>query len=154
MAGIILLTIFYLAHRKDLIQMICVLISVGSYPLALVLKGLFHESRPTGFNPIVYVKWDVYSFPSAHTMFYIAFFGCIIYLTFALKGMDKVLRHTIRLLSSVLVASVGASRIALGAHFIRDVIFGYLFGLVYLALVIMLEKSLAQKQAKRLPTHK
>lgn len=135
--------------------MLFTILSLSSGLYSAVLKSVFKLGRPEGYLPEGLIPWErilkseIYSFPSTHTVFYTAFFGYLIYLSYSIKGLDKLTRHAVRIFSAVMVLLVGGSRVLLGAHYIRDVVAGYIFGLVYLGLLIAGERFLAQRQLNR-----
>ena len=147
-AGVVLL---YLLVKKDYLRMLFTALSLGSGLYSAVLKSIFKLQRPEGYLSEGFIPWEwllkseVYSFPSTHTVFYTAFFGYLIYLSYSIKGLDKLTRHAIRIFSAVMVLLVGGSRVLLGAHYVRDVVAGYIFGLLYLGLLIAGERFLAQR---------
>jgi len=149
-AGVVLL---YFLVKKDYLRMLFVALSLGSGLYSAVLKSIFKLHRPEGYLPEGLIPWErvikseLYSFPSTHTVFYTAFFGYLIYLSYSIKGTDKLTRHAIRIFSAIMVLLVGGSRVLLGAHYVRDVVAGYVFGLVYLGLLITGERFLAQRLA-------
>ena len=70
----------------------------------------------------------------------IAFFGFLLYLAIYLKKFDKLLRFVVIVLSTYFITFVGLSRIVLGEHWPTDVLWGYLFGLAYLGILILIDK--------------
>ncbi len=156
-AGIVLL---YFLVKKDYLRMLFVTLSLGSGLYSAFLKSAFKLQRPEGYLSEGFIPWErvlkseVYSFPSTHTVFYTAFFGYLIYLSYSIKGLYKLTRHAIRIFSAVMVLLVGGSRVLLGAHYVRDVVAGYIFGLIYLGLLIAGERFLAQRQSNTRPARK
>lgn len=153
--------LFYLIAKKKIINFFVLLLSVLSFPYSSFLKGLFKLERPQGFLfkmdiPVKFLeKYEIYSFPSTHTVFYTAFFGYLFYLSYKIKNIDKMLRHFVRIFCFIVILFVGVSRIYLNAHYLRDVIGGYFFGFLYLAFMINFEKFLEQKStSKRLKRKK
>lgn len=133
--------VIYLVYNKYLKEAFFLLLSSLSYPISLYLKLLFKHDRPhTSFLKTSII--DIYSFPSSHVLVYTTVFGYVLYLTFKIKKMDKLLKFTLRILSLYLIILVGASRVFLGEHWIKDIIFGYLIGLILLIFIIFLEKSM------------
>jgi membrane-associated phospholipid phosphatase len=101
-----------------------------------VAKAIVHRARPAA--DIVHVVQTVsgYSFPSGHVVFYTAFFGFLIFLAYSLLKERVVWRSTLIFVFSFLVATIGISRIYLGAHWFSDVLGAYLLGSLWLALTI------------------
>ena len=155
----LLMTLYFL-FRKDWIRVVLVFLSMCSGLCSVLLKGLFEQSRPEGYVSTGFIPWErifvweSYSFPSTHTVVYTAFFGYLFYLSLKLKGVDKIIRHITRLFCAFMVVFVGVSRILLGAHFTKDVVTGYLIGFLYLGGIIVLERFLEQRQAKKLLKHR
>lgn len=148
MSGVVLL---YFLVKKDYLRMLFVTLSLCSGLFSAVIKSIFKLERPEGYLREGLIPWErvlkseVYSFPSTHTVFYTAFFGYLIYLSYSIKGLDKLSRHALRIFSAVMVLLVGGSRVLLNAHYTRDVVAGYSFGLLYLGLLIAGERFLAQR---------
>ncbi|PIS22011.1 hypothetical protein COT50_04220 [candidate division WWE3 bacterium CG08_land_8_20_14_0_20_41_10] len=144
--GIALLVALFLLGRRDYWRLVILAISLASGVYSSLLKLIFKEGRPVGYISDGFIPWDqlvkleAYSFPSTHAVLYTAFFGYLFYLSFKLKGVDKVRRHVARLFCGLMIVFVGISRILLGAHFVKDVVSGYLFGLLYLGAVIYIDR--------------
>jgi undecaprenyl-diphosphatase len=103
------------------------------------VKVLVHRQRPFLDGP--FVDWSGYSFASGHTIGATLLYGqLLLFVLPALKG-----RHW-RLLSSLsaisLITLVGFSRIALGAHFLTDVLAAIFFGIMWLAFCLFATKSI------------
>jgi membrane-associated phospholipid phosphatase len=94
--------------------------------------------RPRPGEDLVEVLQAVsgYSFPSAHVMFYTAFFGFLLFLAFVLLRFS--LRRGLALIvPGMLVGLVGLARMYVGDHWAIDVVAGYLLGSLVLILSIM-----------------
>jgi membrane-associated phospholipid phosphatase len=102
------------------------------------LKLAVHRDRP--FVEGAFVNWSGYSFASGHTIGATLLYGQL--LLFVLPSLQA--RH-LRLLcifsAASLVLVVGFTRIALGAHFLTDVVAAIFFGIVWLMLCTVLGKS-------------
>lgn len=95
-------------------------------------KFLFARSRPIDINLI---DEGGYSFPSAHSMVSVAFYGLFIYIIFHMK-MKKSKKYIICILLALLALLIGISRIYLGVHYASDVLAGFGLGLAYLMIFI------------------
>jgi membrane-associated phospholipid phosphatase len=106
------------------------------------LKLAVHRDRP--FVEGAFVDWSGYSFASGHTIGATLLYGQL--LLFVLPLLKT--RH-LRLLcifsAASLVLLVGFTRIALGAHFLTDVLAAIIFGIVWLMLCMILGKSIPRR---------
>ena len=94
-----------------------------------VLKLIIRRPRPTETMLLTYES--SYSFPSGHSMMSMIFYGLIIY--YVIKFINKKwLRNSLVTLLSLIIFSVGFTRIYLGVHYATDVIAGFIIGAVYL----------------------
>lgn len=129
--------LFLSGYKKEALLMALTAVSL-LYSSAL--KLIFRHERPITADTYSYL--GNYSFPSSHTLTYTVFFGYIIYLMFKFSGLPLPLRIISILVSVYFVSLVGVSRVYLGQHYIWDVAAGYFFGIVYLAVLIILDKRL------------
>ena len=97
-----------------------------------LLKRILQRPRPTEFRII---EETGYSFPSGHSMVSMAFYGYLIYLIYRYVKNKYVKWIAIAFLS-VLICSIGVSRIYLGVHYTSDVLGGFLVSISYLILFI------------------
>ena len=109
---------------------------VSSGLLNYLVKTAVHRPRPTSNLVEVFQNISGYSFPSGHVMFYMAFFGFLLFLTFTLVKRTWW-RYLLMTLLILLIALVGLSRMYLGEHWASDVLGGYLLGSLDLILSIM-----------------
>ena len=99
----------------------------GGLALIVFLEAVFGLGRPPA-------EWHVidpseYGFPSGHTMAATVFWG-------ALAWWAPIGRRPRRVVAAgVVVGLVGLSRLALGVHYLVDVVAAVAFGVVYLALI-------------------
>jgi undecaprenyl-diphosphatase len=92
---------------------------------------LFARARPHFDDPIVILK--TFSFPSGHTMTATVFYGALC--VFALSRIRNwKLQAPMLVLSTVMIALVGFSRMYLGVHYLTDVIGAIVEGLMWVAL--------------------
>jgi membrane-associated phospholipid phosphatase len=103
------------------------------------IKILVHRQRPFLDGP--FVDWSGYSFASGHTIGATLLYGqLLLFIPPALKARHWRLLSILSAIS--LVALVGFSRIALGAHFLTDVLAAILFGIIWLALCVVLRRPI------------
>ena len=106
------------------------LIAVG---ISQALKRIIRRARPIG---VALIKETGFSFPSGHSMVGFVFYGFVIYLIYKSK-LSKTLKVLLITLFSLLIISIGLSRIYLGVHHATDVIGGFTLG--YICLYIFIE---------------
>lgn len=92
-----------------------------------VIKELVARPRPTDPPVWVYRPEAGFSFPSGHVMFYTVFFGFLLFLAWRYL-QPGWLRGLLIATLAALIVLVGFSRIYLGAHWLSDVVAGYLLG--------------------------
>jgi membrane-associated phospholipid phosphatase len=77
-----------------------------------------------------------FSFPSTHATVSAAFYGVAAY--FLIRGLRRdSAKIMVGILAAVLVLMVGVSRGYLGVHFPSDVLAGWMFGLLWFALIVI-----------------
>ncbi|MCX5794663.1 MAG: phosphatase PAP2 family protein [Elusimicrobia bacterium] len=103
-----------------------------------LVKMLVGRPRPTWENAELLTDAGQSSFPSGHVVHYVVFFGFLLAVMSANKKIPSFWRIVIGVLSAFLILSISISRIYLGAHWVTDVIGGYLFGFAYLGIVLRL----------------
>ena len=96
------------------------------------LKYIIQRPRPSVLR---LAEEKGYSFPSGHSMVGMAFYGFLIYLVYK-KVKNKGLKWSLITIMSLLVLTVGISRVYLGVHYITDVMAGFILGIAYLILFI------------------
>ena len=106
-----------------------------------IFKFIFVRPRPTEFRIITETG---YSFPSGHSMTSMAFYGFIIYLIYN-KVKNKYIKWLLIIFLSLLIISIGISRIYLGVHYTSDVLAGFLISISYLILYIKYTNKIIDK---------
>jgi len=111
----------------------------GGMLLNELVKVLVHRHRPFVDGP--FVDWSGYSFASGHTIGATLLYGQLA--LFILPMMKGRRWQTLTVSSAVLlIALVGFSRIALGAHFLTDVLAAIFFGIIWLAFCLIAGKPM------------
>ena len=126
---LITITILSLIILKNKKIGLCITINLAlSTILNLLLKNIIQRPRPEGYRLI---EETGFSFPSGHSMVNTAFYGLLIYLI--IKNVkNQKLKYSLSLLISILILSIGFSRIYLGVHYTSDVLAGFLISIAYL----------------------
>lgn len=129
------ITLFF-AWRRSWPSLVTLIIAVpGGMLLNEWVKLLVHRQRPFVDGP--FVNWSGYSFASGHTAGATLLYGQL--LLFLLPFLKtRHLRIVCAFSAALLVGLVGFSRIALGAHFLTDVLAAIIFGMVWLMLCAVL----------------
>lgn len=113
--------------------------------LNLLLKNIVQRPRPTEYRMI---SETGYSFPSGHSMVSMAFYGYLIYLTY--KNVKNVkLKWSLIIILSILIITIGTSRIYLGVHYTSDVIAGFMISISYLVIYTSIVKKFVLEREKK-----
>jgi len=100
----------------------------------MMLKRAIDRARP-GIEHLVSV--ETLSYPSGHAMSAMAFYGFLIYLFYKFR-INGFLKATAILALTLLILSIGISRIYLGVHYPSDVVGGFIAGLIWVFFCILL----------------
>jgi membrane-associated phospholipid phosphatase len=108
------------------------------------VKVLVHRHRPFVDGP--FVDWSGYSFASGHTIGATLLYGQLaLFIVPAIKSRRwRVLTLTA---AAFFVLMVGFSRIALGAHYLTDVLAAIVFGIIWLALCVFAGRPMRRRRA-------
>lgn len=109
-----------------------------------VFKVLFHRARPPQW--LVYHETS-YSYASGHAVLAMAFWG--IWAFYAVRALaPSPVRTLIVFAIALWVLAIGWSRLALGAHYLTDVIGGYLLGVFFVSLAAIAVRYLESKATR------
>ena len=139
---ILLLAIIFINLNKKYGKNLLSIIVFGSV-VNFIIKNIIGRERPSVLR---LVDAGGYSFPSAHSMISVMFYGYLIYIINK-KISNKMLRNSLEILLSVLILFICVSRIYVGVHFASDVIGGMILGLALLMLYILLCKKLGGEKS-------
>src|SRR5205807_9312395 len=133
--------LFFVFKRCWPSLLIMVVVVPGGMLLNECVKMLVHRHRP--FVDGWFVDWSCYSFASGHSIGATLLYG---QLALFLIPVIKSRRGRVLIFSAAtfIVALVGFSRIALGAHYFTDVLGGIFFGMMWLTLCLLIALPLRQ----------
>lgn len=103
--------------------------TLGGGLLDTIVKEAVDRARPSLVDPVATAHGK--SFPSGHTMSSTFTYGALILVFLPVIG--RRYRPVVLGGAILLVASIGFSRLALGVHYISDVVGGFVLGLAWLA---------------------
>jgi undecaprenyl-diphosphatase len=139
--AIIALMVFmaaYLCLRRQWRHLFVFAVAYGSGEgVMLTLKAIYHRARPPA--PLISVQGS--GFPSGNAFTAMLLCSLLIYLIGA-QATGKGFRWAISAVGGFLVLAVGVNRLYLRAHWLSDVLAGYLLGFAWLLVVIILVQAL------------
>jgi membrane-associated phospholipid phosphatase len=150
-AGSLLIAGWSVWHKK-FASLITLLTSVGGgILLNELLKNIFLRPRPDFVN--AFYHEGGYSFPSGHSMMSVLFYVMAAYL---LANQFKTWKWRVWLGTSAFTLSllIGLSRLALGVHFLTDVLGGWGAGITWLMTCVIIYEMLAFRSKSTTVTNK
>jgi len=135
--GIVLfLAVVFLVWKRAWPALVTIIVAVpGGMLLNELLKLAVHRHRP--FLDGWFVDWSGYSFASGHTIGATLLYGQLLLFLLPLMKSKRWQRLSI-LSAAMLMMLVGFSRIALGAHYLSDVIAAIFLGVLWLMICALL----------------
>lgn len=121
-------------RRAEAYTALASILALGLNP---ILKAVIARPRPPDDLVQVWQHFSGPGFPSGHAFSSVVVLGLLCYLATSLMPPGKLL-WTVRVVSALLVSLIGLSRVWLGAHWPSDVVGGYLYGAIVLALLVRL----------------
>ncbi len=143
--GLLIILLFY-GHIRRIWLALLALVGPAS---AWSIKYGLQRVRPEEHLLDVYALPVSSSFPSGHVVLYTVLFGLIVFYISTAANIPKFIRYFVNTILMFLIATVGISRVYLGVHWPTDVIGGYLFGAIILALIIYLDNALPPKPGRK-----
>lgn len=119
-----LVTVWLLWRRLFRLAVFVAVTGLGSSLLNDTIKALVGRTRPVLANPIATATGK--SFPSGHTQSAIVGYGILLLIFLPVIG--RRWRPAVAAVATVMVLLIGFSRIALGVHYVSDVVGGLLIG--------------------------
>jgi membrane protein DedA with SNARE-associated domain/membrane-associated phospholipid phosphatase len=125
--------VFFFLRRQWLNAVAMSVVILGGQLLVLVLKLAYARPRPDIGGPFPFsISGFSFSFPSAHTMESLIVYGMIAYFII-LRFRRWEVGTGVILLTTLLVLTIGFSRIYLGVSYLSDVLCGLAGGVVWLS---------------------
>lgn len=126
----VLATFFLLIRQRRRLAAFVATTGLGLAVLGPVTKAIVDRARPVVESPVVETPSNA-SFPSGHAMTALVMLGVLLLLT--LPAVRRRVRPWLVAGTVLLVVAVGFTRLALGVHFVSDVIAGWALGAGWLA---------------------
>lgn len=113
--------------------------ALASVVLFKILKPAFGRARPD--EALHLITQGGYSFPSGHSMNGLVCYGVLIFLV-RRSCSDRRLANVLTVLLTLLILTIGWSRIFVGVHYVSDVLGGWSIGLcVLMVATIIIDKT-------------
>ena len=147
--GLLLTGALYWRWRRLSILTLVGIAATGSVIFTVVGKMVVGRNRPP-FQEAVPPYEYAPSFPSGHTLN-----STVVALMLAYIAVWLTKRVWVRILcplvAGIWAVAIGLSRVFLGHHWLTDVIFGWVFGLAWLALIITIHRILLRLERRAVP---
>ncbi|ARS89099.1 phosphatase PAP2 family protein [Natrarchaeobaculum aegyptiacum] len=128
-------TLFWLAsaHRRRVA--LAIGYAIAGLPLLLAVKAILALPRPPEEALLVPLEVEGYGFPSGHAFAAVVVYGGLV------VAFDRIRDWRALAAVAVVVGLVSLSRVALGVHYLGDVVVGIALGIVVLASVVRLTRA-------------
>jgi membrane-associated phospholipid phosphatase len=137
--------VWLLWRRLPRLALFVVITAAGSSLLNAGVKTAVHRLRPVLVHPVAHEPG--LSFPSGHAQ--AAIVGYAVLLLVFLPILHGVWRRLAITLAVLMVLAIGFSRIALGVHYLSDVVGGYVLGAAWVAAMAALFNALRIERGRR-----
>ena len=131
---------FLLVAHQNWFSIRVLTIALSSLVLMLLLKTLFQRKRP--LSPLLKAAKGL-SFPSGHSIMAVTFYGLLLYILLHTITIEW-LKWLLAILLIVLIILIGFSRVYLRVHYTSDVIAGFIIGLLWLWISLMVLSNLEE----------
>lgn len=116
-----------MSHRYRLMAFL-IATAVGGGIIDSIVKILVNRDRPNLADPLIPLHGK--SFPSGHAMSSMVVYGAVLLIFIPVTSKRRRMISVFGVLA--LVTAIGMSRLALGVHYITDVLGGFVLGLAWL----------------------
>jgi membrane-associated phospholipid phosphatase len=116
-------------RRLPRLALFVVVTAAGSSLLNALVKTAVHRLRPVLTDPVAHEPG--LSFPSGHAQAAVVGYGIL--LLIFLPSLSRGWRRTAVVFAAGMILAIGFSRIALGVHYVSDVVGGFVLGAAWLA---------------------
>lgn len=142
--GLVLgLSVLFLLWKRSWPAMATLVVAVpGGMLLNELLKLAVHRQRPFFVDP--FGSWSGYSFASGHSIGATLLYGQLALLVVPMLKNRHWRRMTV-CITTLLIVTVGLSRIALGAHYLSDVLGGITLGILWLLVCALVSRSMRRE---------
>jgi membrane-associated phospholipid phosphatase len=134
--------LYYAWRRKWLRVTLWALAIAGGELLNLALKYVFDRPRPSFADPFTVEQFN--SFPSGHAMMSFIAYGLLAYFI-CVSIQNRRARIVVVFCAIMIVVLIGISRMYLGAHYLSDVVSGFLIGGVWLAICVSIREYIRHR---------
>jgi len=124
-----MVVLWLLWRRLARLALFVLVTAIGSSLLNALVKTAVHRLRPVLSDPVAHEPG--LSFPSGHAQAAVVGYG-ILLLIFAPR-LHGAWRRAAATLATCMVLAIGFSRVALGVHYVSDVVGGFVLGAAWLA---------------------
>lgn len=129
-------------RRRDAVWLVATMAT--AWILSGVIKTLVGRDRPVFEDPFTIV--DGHAFPSGHALSGAAFAGCLLVMSgWSRPGPPRV---AVRAAGLVVMVLAGLNRVALGVHYVSDVLAGWLLGGAVVVAIYAMATVLAARPAR------
>jgi undecaprenyl-diphosphatase len=134
------IVLYFVLHDRSEI-LLFVLVLMGSHYIFRFLKEIFHRARPDLHRLI---EIGGYSFPSGHATNAMTVYGILSFLLWRHIPTSRG-RKLLILFSTIMIFTIGFSRIYLGVHYPSDVLGGFFVGAFWLMVSIWCFQYIKEK---------
>lgn len=138
--------IYFIVKNQRLSLMVWTAALIGGLLLNMLIKEVFARPRPVFADPIAVM--NSFSFPSGHAMLSLITIGMLAYFLWS-RLATSYARIFAVFFGILLILLIGISRMALGVHYLSDVIAGYAAGGVWLLSCIAAAERFERKSYAR-----